>query len=79
MQRGGPAGLRGARTAQAGAGAMAGHGDAGRGSRRALDSGRDSALRGRGRARVRIAASVPLPDGGIATTLRAGYAAIARG
>lgn len=39
----------------------------------------DQALRSRGRARVRIAASVPLPDGGIATTLRAGYAAIARG
>lgn len=39
----------------------------------------DAALRERGRARVRIAASVPLPDGGIATTLRAGYAAIARG
>ena len=38
----------------------------------------DQALRSRGRARVRIAASVPLPDGGIATTLRAGYAAIAR-
>ena len=39
----------------------------------------DDALRRRGRARVRIAASVPLPDGGIATTMRAGYAAIARG
>lgn len=39
----------------------------------------DEALRSRGRARVRIAATVPLPDGGIATTLRAGYAAIARG
>ena len=39
----------------------------------------DQALRSRGRARVRIAASVPLPDGGVATTLRAGYAAIARG
>ena len=39
----------------------------------------DEALRSRGRARVRIAARVPLPDGGIATTLRAGYAAIARG
>lgn len=39
----------------------------------------DEALRTRGRARVRIAATVPLPDGGIATTLRAGYAAIARG
>src|SRR5690606_21730059 len=39
----------------------------------------DQALRSRGRARVRIAATVPLPDGGIATTLRAGYAAIARG
>ena len=39
----------------------------------------DESLRSRGRARVRIAASVPLPDGGIATTLRAGYAAIARG
>lgn len=38
----------------------------------------DEALRSRGRARVRIAASVPLPTGGIATTLRAGYAAIAR-
>ena len=39
----------------------------------------DEALRRRGRARVRIAATVPLPDGGVATTLRAGYAAIARG
>ena len=39
----------------------------------------DQALRSRGRARIRIAATVPLPDGGIATTLRAGYAAIARG
>lgn len=39
----------------------------------------DEALRRRGRARVRIAANVPLPAGGIATTLRAGYAAIARG
>jgi len=39
----------------------------------------DESLRSRGRARVRIAASVPLPDGGVATTLRAGYAAIARG
>jgi len=39
----------------------------------------DEALRTRGRGRVRIAASVPLPDGGVATTLRASYAAIARG
>ena len=39
----------------------------------------DEALRSRGRARVRIAATVPLPDGGVATTLRASYAAIARG
>ena len=39
----------------------------------------DEALRTRGRGRVRIAATVPLPDGGVATTLRASYAAIARG
>src|SRR5690606_20116961 len=39
----------------------------------------DEALRTRGRARVRIAAIVPLPEGGIATTLRGSYAAIARG
>ncbi|HEY4530110.1 MAG TPA: YiiD C-terminal domain-containing protein [Luteimonas sp.] len=39
----------------------------------------DESLRSRGRARVRLAASVSLPDGGVATTLRAGYAAIARG
>lgn len=39
----------------------------------------DEALRRRGRARARIAATVPLPDGRIATTMRASYAAIARG
>jgi thioesterase domain-containing protein len=39
----------------------------------------DSTLRARGRARVAIAATVPLPAGGVATTLQASYAAIARG
>ena len=38
----------------------------------------DQALRSRGRARVRIAASVPLPDGGVACRCRARYVAIAR-
>jgi thioesterase domain-containing protein len=39
----------------------------------------DDALRARGRARVAIAATVPLPTGGVATTLRGSYVAIARG
>jgi thioesterase domain-containing protein len=35
-------------------------------------------LRERGRARTTLVATVPLPDGGVATTLRARYVAIAR-
>ena len=35
-------------------------------------------LRERGRARVTLDATVPLPDGGVATTFRARYVAIAR-
>lgn len=35
-------------------------------------------LRGRGRARTTLVATVPLPDGGVATTFRARYVAILR-